>query len=325
MIEPRVRLAFLGCGAATRMHARTLARLDDAVSCAFASRDPARAREACARFRGAAHFGSYAEALADPAVDVALVATPPRTHLELSLAAIARGKHVIVEKPAFTSTAELDVVADAARSAGVRVFVAENYFYKPLLFELRRRIERGDVGEVLFVHVNALKSQRSAGWRDDESVAGGGALFEGGVHWIDFLSNMGLTVSRVTGMRAGRADGLDRSMLVAIEYAEGAAGSLLYSWEVPSLLRGLRLSTIYGTRGSITFETNGLFVLSRGVRVGLSVPRLRDIAGYRAMFRDFFDALRTGREARLTLARARADLALVEQVYRSARGSRGAP
>lgn len=320
MSRAPLRLAFLGCGAVTKRHARTLAAMRDEVACAYASRDARRAADACARLGGAAHYGSYEEALADRAVDAVLVATPPRTHLDLTLAAVDAGKHVIVEKPAFLGTADLDTAARAAARAGVQLLVAENYFYKPLLSELRRRIEDGAIGDVLFVHVNALKRQDAAGWREDRTLAGGGALFEGGIHWIDFLANLGLTVRRAAGVRAGgeRPGGLDRSMLVTLQYAEGAVGSLLYSWEVPSLLHGLRLSKIYGTRGSITFETNGLFLVTRGAHPGIAFPSVRDIAGYRAMFRDFLSALRSGGEPRMTLAHARADLAIVEEVYRSA-------
>ena len=61
-----------------------------------------------------------------------------------------------------------------------------------------------------------------------------------------------------------------KSMMVAFRYDNGAVGSLFYSREVPSLLRGLRLSKLYGRRGIITFESNGLFVLARGE----GLPRL---------------------------------------------------
>ena len=70
--------------------------------------------------------------------------------------------------------------------------VAENYFYKPLARALRRLIAEGAVGELLFVHVNALKSQRRRGLaRATPASPGGGALFEGGIHWVDLLANLG--------------------------------------------------------------------------------------------------------------------------------------
>jgi hypothetical protein len=107
-------------------------------------------------------------------------------------------------------------------------------------------------------------------------------------------------------------------MMVGFDYAEGAAGMLSYSWEVPSTFGGLRLSKIYGRAGTITFESNGLWVLAHGRRTRPYFPGVRDLAGYRAMWRDFFAAWRDGRDAAFTLAHARRDLELIEDAYRSA-------
>ena len=77
-------------------------------------------------------------------------------------------------------------------------------------------------------------------------------------------------------------------MLVAFDYDNGAVGTLLYSREVPSLFRGLRLSKLFGRRGVISFESNGTLVLTRGNGLPrLACPGLRDIRGYQAMYRDF--------------------------------------
>ena len=312
-----IELAFLGCGGITRTHSRTLARFRGEVRCHYASRDPARAAAFAAGHPGAIAFGSYAEAIADPRIDAVLVATPPDSHLPLVLEALAGGKHVIVEKPAFLRAADCSRARTAEARSGRRVLVAENYCYKPLARVLREVLASGDLGEVRFVHVDAVKHQRTSGWRADLASAGGGALFEGGVHWIDLLANLGLHVETVHGFRPGDWQGGERSMLLVAEYAEGAVGTLAHSWEIPSPFRGLRLSRIYGTRGSVLFESNGLFVRVTGARPRLVLPGLRDIGGYRAMFRDFLATIRTGREPLMTLARAQCGLELVEAAYRT--------
>ena len=66
-------------------------------------------------------------------------------------------------------------------------------------------------------------------------------------------------------------------MLVAFAYDNGATGALFYSREVPSLLRGLRTSKLYGREGVITFESNGAVVVARGRgRPRVVVPGIRD-------------------------------------------------
>ena len=198
-----LNLVFLGCGAVTARHSRTLAGLGDRVRCYYASRDRHRAMAFERRFGGAGSFAGYDAALADGWIDVALVATPPAHHLELTLAALRSGKHVIVEKPAFQRARDVDQVREAMAASGRRVLVAENYAYKPLARTLRGLLAEGAVGDLRFVRVSAVKRQPAEGWRGDPGQAGGGALFEGGVHWVDLVANLGPAVRSVRAFRAG--------------------------------------------------------------------------------------------------------------------------
>jgi predicted dehydrogenase len=314
-----IRLAFLGCGNVARAHAKRLRRHQRDVAVAFASRDAERAAR-FARELGGTAYASYDAALAADDVDAVAVVTPPSSHLDLALRALEAGKHVVLEKPALPRASDFDRVSEIAARRGRRVFVAENYQYKPLLRRLRTLLAERVVGDVLFVHVNAIKRQTAADWRSDPELALGGALYEGGIHWIDFMASLGPRVRAVRGMRPALAAGssIERSMLVGFEYVEGAVGTLSYSWEVPSTAKGLRLSKIYGRAGTITFETNGLWVLCHGTKTRLYVPGLRDLAGYRAMWADFVRSWTTGCEPQMTLAQARRDLELVEQAYATA-------
>ena len=269
-----------------------LARLD--VACSFASRDPARAEAFLRRVGGRGAFKDYAAAMADPTVDAVLIATPTALHLPLTLEALAAGTNVIVEKPAFLRAADVAVVEAAAAAARRRVFVAENYAYKPLVTALRRIVESGELGDVRYVAVNALKLRPAEGWRNDAALAGGGALFEGGIHWIELMAGLGLTPQSVQAFRPGPLDGIERSLLVVIQYEEGAVGTLHHAWDTASLFRGLRLSRIYGTRGSVTFESNGLFVAMRSRRSRLLVPGLRDVGGIGRCWRTSSRAFATG-------------------------------
>jgi UDP-N-acetylglucosamine 3-dehydrogenase len=314
--EAPLRVALLGCGFATRLHSRTLRGLEG-IERAYASRDPARAEQCRRRYGGVAAFGSYEEACEDPSVNVVLVATPPDSHLELTLRALEAGKSVIVEKPPFLRASDFDAIERAQRDTGGRVFVAENYFYKPMAEALRRVIADGEIGEVLLLTVNALKKQKTGDWRDRAEVAGGGALFEGGIHWVNFMANLGMEVSRVSAFRPGSGQGPDRTSVLVFEYASGAVGTLYHSWEIGNPLKGLRLSAVYGSEGTATFESNGLLLGIRGRKRKLRMPRPRDLLGYGAMFEDFFRAIRTGAEPRFDLALARRDLELVEEAYRS--------
>ena len=317
-----IRLLFLGCGRAAAIHSRVLRRMPD-VELFYASRDFARAVAMRKRFGGRRAFGCYEAALADPRVNVVLVATPTHTHRALALLALAAGKHVIVEKPAFMRAVDADDVRDAAREAGRRVFVAENYAYKPITEYLHDRIAGGDLGEVRFVSLNATKQQPATEWRADPALSGGGALFEAGVHWISFAASLGMEVREVDAWLTGAdADGTDRSSLVVMRYETGAVATLAHSWELRAPFGGLRLSKVQGTRGAVTFESNGLFAVTTGRRRALRVPAFADPLGYRAMHADFLAALREDRPTRFTLEMAQRDLVLLERAREAMRARR---
>lgn len=321
--ERALRVAILGCGHAAELNGPVLRA--QGAECWYASRDLEKARHFASRFGGRGAFGSYREALTAAEIDAVLVATPPATHTELTLAALAAGKHVVVEKPPFLRSADFDPVESAARAAGRRVHVAENYHYKPVAKTLRRLLADRVIGDVLFVHVNALKKQTALGWRGEPAIAGGGPLFEGGIHWVSFMSHLGPVVNDVRGFAAGPMGGLpssvrsrdQRGVMVVFDYEGGAVGTLLFSWEARSALNGVHFSGVYGREGSIAFESNGLVVGVWGRKKRLIFPGVGDLVGRRAMWRDFLRSLTGGPEPEYDLAHARRDLERVERIYRS--------
>jgi predicted dehydrogenase len=323
MSEP-LRLAFLGCGFITRVHSRTLRSLAGDVACSYASRDRRKAEAFCREYRGAASYADYTAAIEDPRVDAVVVAVPPRFHLDLTVQALEAGKHVLVEKPGYPRMADYRAALEARNRAGRVVLVGENDHYKPLAQCLRRLLAEGVIGDMVFAHFTTIaKKLKTAGdWRNDETMAGGDAFFEEGIHWLHLAGSLGPAITMVHGYRPSVSrDGPDtrvKSMMVAFRYDNEAVGSLYYSREIPSLLRGLRLSKLYGREGIITFESNGLFVLVRGQGLPTVVlPGFRDLRGYRAMYRDFLRAIRTGRVPEMSLERAMDDQRLMDQIYAS--------
>jgi predicted dehydrogenase len=212
----------------------------------------------------------------------------------------------------------------ASRAAGRVVCVGENDHYKPLAVTLRRLLAREVIGDLVLAQFTtvARRTKPASDWRNDDGLAGGDAFFEEGIHWLHLAGSLGPRIIRVDAFRPTPAvEGVDGdrralSMLVAFGYDSGAAGALYYSREVPSLLKGVRWSKLFGRRGVITFESNGAVVFAPGRRlVGVHAPGLTDIRGYRAMYLDFARAIRTGASPEMDLDRALADHILMEQVY----------
>ena len=319
------RLAFLGCGFITGVHSRHLQAMKGEIALAFASRDAAKADAFSRKWGGVATYSSYEAAIADDRNDAVLVAVPPRWHLDLTLQALAAGRHVLVEKPAFPRLEDYETVVKARDRAGRVVIVGENDHYKPLAVQLRRLLAQGVIGNLVFAHFTTIgyRPKTQDDWRNDESIAAGDAFFEEGIHWLHFAGSLGPVITDIHGFRPDvPRDGPDRrvkSMLVSFKYDNGAAGSLYYSREIPSLLKGMRQSKLFGQEGVITFESNGLCILARGRGLPKFIlPGFYDFRGYRVMYRDFLAAIRDGRAPEMSLERAAQDQRLMDQVYNTA-------
>jgi predicted dehydrogenase len=318
-----LRLAFLGCGFITRVHSVHLRGLRGLITPSYASRQRSRADDYCRQFAGIRSYDSYDAAINDPSVDAVVIAVPPKFHLPLTLRALEAGKHVLVEKPAFLTLADYETVREARTRADRVVLVGENDHYKPLAVTLRHLLAGDAVGEMVFAQFStvALRPKTADDWRNDESMAGGDAFFEEGIHWLHIAGSLGPTITSVQGFRpsVSRSNGPDRrvrSLMVAFRYDNDAVGTLYYSREIPSLFRGLRISKIMGRQGAITFESNGLFVFVHGRRNGFYVPGLlRDIRGYRAMYRDFARSIAEGCAPGMSLERAIEDQRLMDRIY----------
>jgi predicted dehydrogenase len=319
-----IRIAFLGCGFITRVHSRNLRRFRSEIVCGYASRDKARAAAYCGEFRGTGSYSDYADAINDPNIDAVVIAVPPRFHLNLTLQALSAGKHVLVEKPAYPTTGDYETVRDARDQAKRVVLVGENDHYKPLAIKLRQLLADGVIGEMVFGHFSSIvkRLKTADDWRNDESMAGGDAFFEEGIHWLHLAASLGPRITTISGYRPSpSSEGPDKrvkSMMVAFNYDNGAVGSLYYSREIPSMLKGLRLSKLMGRKGVITFESNGVVILIRGDGFPRVIfPGFRDIRGYQAMYRDFRDSIQSGRAPEMSLERAIEDQRLMDQIYAS--------
>jgi predicted dehydrogenase len=323
-MTPPLHIAFLGCGFITRVHSRHLRSLSADFVCSYASRDRSKAEAFRQEHRGRSAYGDYTSAIRDPAVDAVVIAVPPRFHLDLTLQALAGGKHVLVEKPAYPVMSDYETALEAREASRKVVLVGENDHYKPLAVTLRQLLREDAIGEMVFAHFTTIvkRLKPADDWRNDETMAGGDAFFEEGIHWLHIAGSLGPTIVSAEGYRPSLSrTGPDRrakSMMVALRYDNQAVGSLYYSRVIPSLLRGLRLSKLYGRRGIITFESNGLFVLARGNGLPrLLFPGFSDLRGYKAMYQDFARSIRAGRQPEMSLERAMDDQRLMDQIYAS--------
>ena len=189
---------------------------------------------------------------------------------------------------------------------------------------MRRLLAEGVIGDLVMASFTTIAERPKEGgdWRNDEDVAGGDAFFEEGIHWLHLAGSLGPRIVQhlrapTRGRRATTSgDRRGRSMLVAFDYDTGAVGvAALLARDPVAAARACASPSSTAARGVITFESNGGAVLVRGKgRPRVVLPGYRDIRGYRAMYRDFVSAIRTGRQPEMSVERALEDHLLMEAV-----------
>jgi predicted dehydrogenase len=113
--------------------------------------DAERARAVLGHHTTVRATSSYDDVLDDPGVAAVAIATPAGTHFELVSAALAAGKHVLVEKPLTASVAEAEKLIDLARESQLVLMCDHTYCYTPAVRRVREIVRRGDIGDIQFV------------------------------------------------------------------------------------------------------------------------------------------------------------------------------
>jgi predicted dehydrogenase len=106
--------------------------------------------KAKAHYPSVRYTADVEEVWKDPAVELVIIATPPSSHLPLALAALEAGKHVFVEKPLATTSADAQRMVDAAKKAGKMLFVDHTFVFAPAVEQMADMAARGTLGELLY-------------------------------------------------------------------------------------------------------------------------------------------------------------------------------
>jgi predicted dehydrogenase len=193
-------------------------------------------------------YGSTAELLADPDVDVVYVATPHGQHHEVTRAALEAGKHVLCEK-AFTLTVEhTQDLVDLARERGLFLMEAMWTRFTPLIRELRALVADGAVGEVRAVHADfGYAHEYDPAHRLWDVAAGGGAILDLGVYPVSFAHMLLGEPAFISAHGSLAPNGVDADAGLLLGYPNGAHALLTCSLRATSAVK----AAVVGTKGRI--------------------------------------------------------------------------
>jgi len=232
----QIGVAIVGCGGVTlQNHLPGLALCPDAKVVALCDSDAGCLERARQQTGIMVASTKYEEIVSRDDVQAVIIATPNFTHPPIALAAIARGKHVLCEKPLALNYADAKAMADAGDKAGVRHMTAFTYRFVPAMRYLSELVRRGEIGQPY--HYRSCRLQdwgtRNLGWRQVKKLAGTGELGDMLSHRIDFahllvgpMRRLVANTRIVHAQRQGAPSDLDDWVAIIAEFQNGASGVL---------------------------------------------------------------------------------------------------
>ena len=233
--------------------------------------EPEAARDFAAA-NGLAIGTSFEDALADPAIQAVVLATPHSRHRAQVEAAAAAGKHVYCEKPFALTKADAQAMLDACARAGVTIAVGHHFRLMPSMTALRQEVAAGTFGTIMHVEGNYshdwLAAQPADGWRSAPEETRAGGMTGMGIHVLDCFRDLIGPMRRVSALSKRRALSLATGDTTAalIEFANGATGTLATTLKTPFVWR----LAVYGENAwAESLSENRLVVCRAGAEPGM--------------------------------------------------------
>lgn len=282
---------------------------------------------------------SFDELLARDDISVVAVCTPSGSHGRLALAALAAGKHVVIEKPMALSVSEAEEIVARAAQAELTVSVMSQRRLEPEVVAVRTALEQGSLGAVRLAttHVHWWRDEdyySAAAWRRD-AADGGGSLLNQGVHNVDLLQWFAGPVQSVTAQQASlvHGPGAEDTTVATVRFVSGALGLISTSTATPP-----------GTAATLTIHTDrGVVEVGQGeivrwqmdgvprphlnrapgrIGVGASDPTAIGYAGHVQQWTDILDAITSGGSPSISGQDGAATVRLLVAIHEAARTGR---
>lgn len=186
MTQP-VRFALAGFGAWGQHHAKSIHENSESTLVAISAPTEATRAEAAKLYPDALIYADSLEMIAQADFDIIDIVTPSHTHREIALAAMAKGKHVLLEKPMAITLEDCKAIVTGAREHGVHLAVGHELRLSSQWGRIKEIIDAGTIGDPQYVLVELLRKPYrtgASGWRYDQNRVGSWVLEEP-IHFFD--------------------------------------------------------------------------------------------------------------------------------------------
>lgn len=258
----QVNWGIIGCGDVTEIKSGpAFNKVPDSKLVAVMRRNETLAADYAARHGVSTWYSSATELINDPRINAVYIATPPSSHKEYCLQALASGKNVYVEKPMAINAAEANEMVAFAEERGLKLCVAHYRREQPKFKLIKALLTEGAIGKpqtarILFTRPlltdESLKLPAKA-WRVDPAVSGGGLFHDLAPHQLDLLLYFFGEAEEASGISCNHAGKYAGADMVAgtIRFKSGVVFS--GSWDFAYFKYGEDIMELTGSAGRISF------------------------------------------------------------------------
>jgi predicted dehydrogenase len=180
-----MNVGIVGCGLIGHKRAKALG---NCLFIACADNNEEKAITLAKAYPNCKAYQNWQKLIADPHIDIVIIATPNYALGEIAKAAIIAGKHVLIEKPGAKSVEEIKQLIKLSSNSKSIIRIGFNHRYHRALQQAKSLVNQGLLGELMFIrgrygHGGRLGYEKE--WRADPALSGGGELLDQGVHLID--------------------------------------------------------------------------------------------------------------------------------------------
>lgn len=244
------RIGIIGAGWIAEKMAQAIAPLTDIEIYAIASRSIQKAESFAKEYNIPKAYGSYAEMVADPEIDLVYIATPHSHHYEHSMLALENGKPVLVEKAFTANAAQAERLIQTAKEKGLFITEAIWTRYMPLSHKVKEIMESGIIGEPRIITATLCYMMENKE-RIVRADLCGGALLDLGVYALNFARMyFGTDIVRTVSNCHLGPTGMDMHESISLSFADGRMANL----QSGALCLNDRQGIISGTEGYIRID-----------------------------------------------------------------------
>lgn len=271
-MHQKLNWGIIGLGNIAHQFVQDLQLYEDAVLYGVASRNELKAQEFAAEYQFICSYGNYDSLLNDPNIDIVYIATPHNSHCELTLKALASGKHVLCEKPVALNSLQASEMIAASKK--YNRFFMEAFWtrFNPTFVEVLEKVTANEIGEIRYINADFAFAVPTENPRITNLDLGGGSLLDMGVYPV-FLSYMILGKPQEIVAVANKFEtGADKQTAILFNYPNAQA--VLHSSFVS---QSNMIATISGNEGRINIDAiwhqaQGYSVVKNDTNYTFSVP-----------------------------------------------------